>query len=70
MSNVRKLLTGAFGEDFVRFVLNAPDSGDINSIPENAPAEVINLLVSIALDSAQNAFADVNFLLPPDWPPT
>lgn len=62
MSDISKLLTGAFGDDFVRFVLNIPDSDDLNTVPDQVPTAVVQHLTSIALNSAQNGFADVDFL--------
>ncbi|WP_162603946.1 HEPN domain-containing protein [Streptomyces sp. CS014] len=61
MSDVIKLLTGAFGEEFVRFVLNISEPDNLNTIPNHVPAGVVQHLSSIALDSAQNGFADVHF---------
>ncbi|MFJ9980178.1 hypothetical protein [Streptomyces cyaneofuscatus] len=61
MSDVIKLLTGAFGDEFVRFVLNIPESTNLNTIPNHVPDEVVQHLAAIALSSAGNGFADNNF---------
>lgn len=62
VSDVSKLLTGAFGEEFIRFVLNIPETENLDTLPDRIPAEVVQYLVSLAMDSASNGFSDVYFV--------
>ncbi|MFJ3989924.1 hypothetical protein ACIPWY_14860 [Streptomyces sp. NPDC090032] len=62
MIDVKGLLIVAYGEEFIRYVLNISDSEDLDEFPVNKPEEVINLLVQFALQSAQTGYVDVNLM--------
>ncbi|MFF1927300.1 hypothetical protein [Streptomyces sp. NPDC058228] len=60
--DVKQLLIAAFGEDFVRYVLNIAESESLDAIEERAPHSVLNTLSSLALQSVHTGFIDVNII--------
>ncbi|MFF8728189.1 hypothetical protein ACF073_17095 [Streptomyces sp. NPDC015171] len=62
MSDVKQLLVAAFGEEFVRYVLNIPEPESLDNLAELTPTGVLNTLSSLALQSVHTGFIDINLI--------
>lgn len=62
MSDVKHLLIAAFGEDFVRHVLNIPEPESLDTLGERIPVTVLNTLSSLALQSVHTGFVDISVI--------